>query len=104
MTKLEQMTRTAIREFMQRETSRIVQKVSHVYPRGYVLCRPAAACLIVALPIQDAEPHMKRLKQKGDNSTIVHLFDDELKAGDWCSLAYVSCGSTGEHVAVKAVG
>ena len=108
MTKLEQMTKKAILAFMKKETSRVVTGVRHIYPRAYVLSRCAPSCLLIACPPQDAEPQIKNLHKADsfklvDGGTICRLFDDSLRAGDWCSVAYVSSGSASETVAVKAV-
>lgn len=105
MTKLEQMTKKAIIAFMEKETSRVVTGVRHIYPRAYVLSRCAPSCLLIACPPQDAEPQIKRLhdKRNFDGGEICRLFDESLQAGDWCSVAYVSSSGIGETVAVKAV-
>lgn len=105
MTKLEMLTKKAVIEFA-KKAGRDVTGVRHIYPRAYVLGRAAPMCLLVACPPQDAEPHMKELKKmrEFDGSTTLMTFDDSLKAGDWCSVAYVSSPGIGESIAVKAVG
>jgi hypothetical protein len=103
MTKLEQLTKKAVLAFMSKRSDRKVTGVRHIYPRCYVLSRAAASCLLVACPPQDGEPHIKKMNKVGDNGTIIRCFDDSLKAGDWCSVAYVSSAASGESVAVKAV-
>lgn len=108
MTKLEQMTKKAIISFVEKETSRVVTGVRHIYPRAYVLSRCAPSCLLIACPPQDAEQQIKGLNKLDgyknvDGGEICRLFDDSLKAGDWCSVAYVSSAGIGETVAVKAV-
>lgn len=105
MTKLEQMTKKAIIAFVQKETSRIVTGVRHIFPRAYVLSRCAPRCLLITCPPQDCEAHLKNLHKSRDfdGGHICRLFDDSLKAGDWVSVAYVSSAGIGEIVAIKAV-
>lgn len=104
MTKLEMLTKKAVIEFA-KKAGRNITSVRHIYPRAYVLGRAAPMCLLVACPQQDAEPQLKRLKElrEFDGSTTIHTFDDSLKAGDWCSVAYVTSPGIGESIAVKAV-
>lgn len=105
MTKLEIATKKAVIEFYERNKKQKVLSVRHIYPRCYVLSRAAGSCLLVAMPPVDAEPHIQEIKEnmKSDGGHIVNFFDDSLKAGDWCSCAYVSTLSQGQSVAVKAV-
>lgn len=107
MNLLQKKTAKAIREFFGKKNRVTVHKISHIYPRAYVLARPASNCIIVACPPQDAEPHLKQVRtivaSPEDGSRAVYVFDKSLKAGDWCSVAYVVTETTQECVAVKAV-
>lgn len=104
MTKLQKLTKDAVMQFATKKMNRDVVGVRHIYPRAYVVCRPAACCIVVACPPSDREPHLRKMALNGDNSEIIRNFDDDLKAGDWCSVAYVTTKTSGTHVAVKCVG
>jgi hypothetical protein len=41
--------------------------------------------------------------KKANPFTTLHTFDPTLKAGDWCSTAYVCHGGVQETVAIHAV-
>lgn len=103
MTKLERLTKQSVTAYA-KKLGRNVVGVSHIYPRAYVLARPASGCLVVACPPSDAEPQIKNGPWRGDGSKTVRTFDDRLMAGDWCSVAYVmsACG-IGEPIAVYPV-
>lgn len=66
----------------------------HVHPRGYVVARPALYCLVVAVPPCDSEP---QVGEYNNSAVVTHggTFDAELKVGDWCTTAYVSCKRDG---------
>lgn len=105
MTKLQLATKKAIIEFMRRDRNIDVSGVNHIYPRGYIVAKPGASCIVVALPLKDSDPLIRNLgsNRSCDNSNIIRCFDESLKTGDWCSVAYVTHGSCGESVAVKCV-
>jgi hypothetical protein len=104
MTELEKKTKAAVIAFIEREFSGAkVKKVRHIHPRCYVLSRAASACLLVACPPCDDEPQLKNIPKHGDGGISVNVFDDSLKAGDWCSVAYVVRSGSCQNVAVKAV-
>lgn len=65
-----------------------VTAVHHIYPRAYVIGRAAPGCLVAASPWMDAEKHMAAWVSANPLNTV-HLFDEGLVAGGWCSLAYV---------------
>ena len=95
----------SIAAWCKKQKIQIVGKPRHIYPRAYVLGRPSVSCLVVACPPVDAEPQIKDLRKAvqggADGSTTVQLFDGSLKAGDWCSVAYISTASgSGQRVAV----
>lgn len=104
-TKLEKATVKAIRDWCIANNDKPISRLRHVYPRCYVLGRAAESCLIVACPPIDAEPQIKKARKvlTEDGSTSIHLFDKTLKAGDWCSVAYVCFSPRQERVAIHAV-
>lgn len=105
MTKLEKATVKAIREWCKGEGIKPVKSLCHIYPRVYVLGRPTSSCLLIACPPVDSEPQIKKSQKifKGDGTHLIHKFDDSLKSGDWCSVAYVCTDYTQESIAVLAV-
>ena len=106
MTKLEQATIKAVKAWCKSQDIELASKPNHIFPRVYVLGRPALQCLLVACPPVDAEPQIKKAKEKltGDGTNVIHVFDVSLKAGDWCSTAYV-CTKKGsqESIAIPVV-
>jgi len=104
MTKLEQATRRAIREWCEAQ-GHTVEKINHVFPRAYVVAHTAPSCLVIARPPMDATKHLRALYDEtgGDGSATCHTFDKSLKVGDWCSIAYVTTIGWGGPVAIPAV-
>lgn len=102
MTKLERMTRKAVAKYVKSLGERVVC-VSHVYPRAYVIGRPSHGCMYVATPLCDAAEVVRNSPVKQDGSMAVYCFDGDFRAGDWCSVAYVSTPTTGQMIAVPAV-
>jgi hypothetical protein len=82
-------------------------KPCHVFPRAYVVARPAVACLVVATPPCDSEDQVG----KYNNSAQTYhgnVFDPALQVGDWCTTGYLSLTRNGVwccgvHVAIPAV-
>lgn len=105
MTNLEKLTIKAIAEWCKSRNLKPVGKMRHIFPRAYVLGRSASRCILIATPPADAEPQVNRVNEimHADGSTAVNLFDDSLRAGDWCSVAYVCFSGGQQRVAVKAV-
>lgn len=104
MTKLEKATVKAVRDFYMKMNPRTkIDKIRHIHPRCYVVAKPASMCLVVAYPAVDCEPHIKKLARQSGLSQTVHIFDDSLTVGDWCSVAYVASIKSGEPVAVRCV-
>ena len=100
MTKLERATRRAIREWCE-DQGYTVKKIHHVTPRAYIVAKPAIKNLVVSVPPCDAP----ELSSGSDlsSATILH-FDPHLKAGDWCSTAYIITEAWwGGWVAIPAV-
>lgn len=105
MTKLEQATSLAIRKWCEAQ-GLTVKKLGIIYPRAYVVARPAPLCLIIARPPMDnTVPYWRELNRGhvSDGSATCHTFDEDLKVGDWCSIAYVLTEEWGGHVAIPAV-
>lgn len=99
MTAEERRVRLAIKRFAEGALKKRVTGIRHVFPRAYVLARPAPGALILVRPWVDAEPHL-RADSRQCGSVHVTAFDPGLQAGDWCAVAYVSTWTSGEHVAV----
>ncbi len=99
MTKLERATRRAIREWYE-EQGYTVKKIRHVIPRAYVVAKPAARNLVVAVPPCDAP----ELSSGSDLGSVTMLqFDPRLRVGDWCSVAYVTTEVGSGWAAIPAV-
>ena len=104
MTNLERLTIKALTDWCKRnkkETPRI--RPRHIHPRCYVIARPSGSCLIVACPPMDAEPQIQKIPMYRDGTKIINTFDDNLEAGDWCSVGYVCYGGVQETIAIQAV-
>ena len=80
---------------------RSVRGIAHIYPRAYVVAKIAPRCLVVAMPECDAEPQVRGQFWTGCN--WVRRFDDSLKAGDWCSVAYLCLDGCQEEIAIPVV-
>lgn len=82
-----------------------VKSVSHVHARAYVISKAASACLVVAYPIDDAEPQIKAMRDfmGSDGVVFTHTFDDTLKMGDWCTIGYVVSEGIQESIAIPMV-
>ena len=76
-----------------------IKNFSHWQFRSYVIGYAAPACLIVAGCWVDAEPQIRKDCKKYPMNTI-HLFDNSLKAGDWCFTCYISSESIGQEIAL----
>lgn len=76
--------------------------VRHIRPTSYVIGHAAPHCLIVVTPWMEAEPHMRDWDRQHPLQTIT-TFDQALKAGDWCIVAYVATKHGGENVAIPVV-
>ena len=107
MTNLERLTIKSILTWCKGEGIKVTSRPHHLHPRAYILARPASACLWVVTPPMDAEYQVQNLNRKLsahiDGAMTVHLFDGSLRAGQWCSVAYVCMGGRQEHVAIPAV-
>ena len=81
-------------------SQRDVRGLRHVFPRAYVIARPAPKCLVVARPWMDSEAQVKDWNQL-HGCDVLHDFDWTLQAGDWCATAYAYTSTGGWTVAVK---
>ncbi len=97
MTKSE--TIKAVKAWCKNKGLKLIKQPLHVYPMAYVVGYAAPRCLIVAAPWMDSEPHLQEF-DKENPLTTVHLFDDSLKPGDWCSMAYVCYHDSSQQVAI----
>lgn len=103
MTKLQSKTANEVRKWCQgQDWPDPITLVRHIHPRAYVIGYAAQCCLVVAVPWPDSEPQMQ-LDDLACPLKLVHTFDHSLRAGHWCSVAYVCHGSCGESVAVPVV-
>ena len=102
MTKLQIATTKAIKDWSKSQSIKVIS-VRHIYPRAYVIARPALSCIIVACPLVDREPHLKGFTDNSDGTNILHEFDKGLRIGDWCSVAYVSRLGIQSSIAIKCV-
>lgn len=62
--------------------------VSHIYPRAYCIAKPAPMCAVFVTPWMDAEPQVRK-QEYSSSHTVVHGSIENVKVGDWCSIAYV---------------
>ncbi len=70
------------------------RSVCHIFPRAYCVAKPAPGCAVFAIPWQDAEEQIR--KPEYSSYETVHQNVGNVKAGDWCSLAYVVAPSSSE--------
>jgi hypothetical protein len=75
----------------------------HVFPLAYVIGYAAPRCLVVAVPWFDSEPQCADFDRAHPLKTL-RRFEDTLRPGDWCHVAYVAVKSGGESVAVVPRG
>lgn len=101
-TNLHKRTIKAVKAWCQSENIELIEQPRHVYPRAYVVGYASASCLVVAVPWVDSEPQCQEL-DKANPLTAVYTFDKTLKAGDWCSLAYLCTAVYGGTVAIPVV-
>ena len=100
MTKLQIETKKAIRVWCKKNDIK-VKGIRHIFPRAYILAKPAPACIIIATPWQDAEKLIRSKKYSSFNT--IHQFEDGLEVGDWCSVAYVVRSGIQSQIAVKCI-
>ena len=89
----------AIQAWCAKRKLTLVGRPCHVYPRAYVLGSVASECLVVAEPWADAEPQMRDLIETHSLRTV-RVFDRSLRAGMWCTTAYVCQRDAQETVAI----
>lgn len=99
MTKYEFEARQLIGTWLAKQKITPIRTMRHVHPRCYVVGKAAESCLIVARPWKDSEEHMK-VRTKKFPLDVIHTFDADLDAGDWCATAYVCHAGVQETVAV----
>ena len=89
-----------IREWVEKNVDdRKIRSFRHWQPRSYVIGYAAPSCLITTKCWMDSEPQNKEFDKKNSLNTI-RLFDDSLKAGDWCFTCYIVYGGTQEEIAL----
>lgn len=77
-----------------------VKSVSHITPRAYCIAKPASQYAVFAVPVCDREPQLVGLSN-ANRTTVQHESCQNVKEGDWCSLAYVSADSSGQPVVLE---
>ena len=97
MTKRE--AKNEIRRWYAKTVGKPIINISHLSRQGYVVGHAASGCLIVARCWTESEPQMKEWTRKYPLD-IIRLFDESLKAGDWCITAYVRREGCGELIAI----
>jgi len=70
------------------------KSVRHIFPRAYCVAKTAPSCAVFAIPWQDAEEQIR--KPEHSSYETVYQNVGNVKAGDWCSLAYVVSPSSAE--------
>ena len=100
--KLNEKVAKAVTKWIRSQKRKVVGAPRHIHPRAYVVGYAAPLCLIVAEPWVDSEPQCRAFK-KANPFVMLHTFDRTLKAGDWCSTAYVCHGGIQETVAIHVV-
>lgn len=76
-----------------------VVSVSHITPRAYCIAKPSAWMAVFVVPPPDREPQVHN-----DLYTVVtNSSANEVKLGDWCSLAYVSTSTCGQPVVLEVL-
>ena len=100
MTKQEFEARQLIGNWLAKNKIKPTHKLRHVHPRCYVVGYAAPMCLIVAAPWIDSESNLKDF-DKRNPMTMVYKFDQNLKTGDWCAIAYYCADGIQETCAVS---
>lgn len=85
--------KAAAKRITRDETARIC----HIAPRAYCVAKPALRCAIFVVPPCDREP------QVADDAytSVSNASADNVKAGDWCSVAYVVTARGGEPYVLR---
>jgi hypothetical protein len=78
---------------------REVKSFSHWQFRSYVIGYAASGCLITTSCWVDSEP-LVRKDNKKHPLNLIRLFDDSLKAGDWCFTCYIVVDGCQEGIAL----
>lgn len=78
------------------QTQERVLSISHIMPRAYCVAKPASHMAVFVVPPMDREPQVRN-----DEYTVVHNETcRDVRAGQWCSLAYVSTKHYGQSVVI----
>lgn len=100
--RLNRRTAKAVKAWCWKRKTKISGKPRHIHPRAYVVGYISPCCLVVATPWVDSEPQCQE-RDKTSSLTLVRMFDDTLRPGDWCSTAYVVHSGGQETVAIPVV-
>src|SRR5574343_181065 len=78
---------------------RTIKSFRHWQFRSFVIGKCAPSCLIVTKCWIDSEPQVKDF-HKESPFNLIRLFDDSLRAGDWCFTCYISVDGCQEEIAL----
>ena len=92
----------AIQAWCEKRGKKLTRRPCHIFPQAYVVGYAAPGCLVVAVPWMDAEPQVQDF-DRANPLKIIRRFDGQLRAGNWCSVAYVCCEGCQELVAIPVV-
>jgi hypothetical protein len=98
-TKLHKEAVAAVEAWCKKRKWKLISKPRHVHPQSYVVGYAAPKCLVVSKCWADSEPHMKDWNKEYPLETI-NEFDNSLRAGDWCVVAYVCTQAFQQSVAI----
>jgi len=92
----------AIKLFCIKRKIKLTHKPRHLFPRAYVVAKPAPMVLVIVRPWVDAEKQC-RDSNKHSGGCLVRVFDEALNIGDWCTTAYIVTSGRSEEVAIPVV-
>jgi hypothetical protein len=75
--------------------------VSHIYPRAYCIAKPAPGYAVFVTPFVDAESKIRTPEYSSSES--VRVGANDVRVGDWCSIAYVSAAISGEPCVIEVL-
>jgi hypothetical protein len=98
-TKLHKEAVAAVEAWCKKKKWKLVSKPRHVHPQAYVVGYASIKCLIVSKCWADSEPQTREWNKKYPLD-VIHEFDESLRPGDWCIVAYVSTWGAGQSIAI----
>jgi len=91
-----------IKAWLKKNRKITATSVRHIHAMAYVVGYAAPSCLVVARCWVESEKHLREFDKKSPLENV-HVFDDSLNAGDWCSVAYYTTVTSGQTVAIPIV-